>query len=72
VKPYRWRRQKQLAFVGPHLVVAPGNIALLGLTGEPPSVLTWRGPLQLAAFPGYATVRPFNLLRLPEEARQAA
>jgi len=68
VKRYRWWLQKELAFVGPRLVVALGNTALLGLTGEPLSVLKSRGPLRLSTFPGYATVHPSYLLRLPDEA----
>jgi uracil-DNA glycosylase len=73
VKRYRWWLQKELAFVRPQLVVALGNTALLGLTGEPLSVMKARGPLPLSGFPGYATVHPSYLLRLPDEAaRQAA
>jgi DNA polymerase len=73
VKRYRWWLQKELAFVRPHLVVALGNTALLGLTGEPLSVMKVRGPLALLGYPGYATVHPSYLLRLPDEAaRQAA
>ena len=57
----------------PRLVVAIGNTALLGLTGEPLSVVKSRGPLPLGGFPGYATVHPSYLLRLPDEpSRQAA
>jgi uracil-DNA glycosylase len=53
--------------VRPPLVVALGNTALLGLTGEPLSVMKSRGPLPLAGFPGYATVHPSYLLRLPDD-----
>ncbi len=72
VKRYRWWLHKELAFVRPRLVVALGNTALLGLTGEPLSVLKARGPLPLAGFPGYATVHPSYLLRLPDEAAREA
>ena len=72
VKRYRWWLQKELAFVRPRLVVALGNTALLGLTGESLSVLKSRGPLRLSGYPGYATVHPSYLLRLPEEAAREA
>ena len=66
VKRYRWWLQKEIGFVRPRLVVALGNTALLGLTGEPLSVLKARGPRPLGGFPGFATVHPSYLLRLPE------
>ena len=73
VKRYRWWLHKELALVRPRLVVALGNTTLLGLTGESLSVMKSHGPLLLAGFPGYATVHPSYLLRLPDEsARHAA
>ena len=72
VKRYRWWLQKELAFVGPRLVVALGNTALLGLTGEPLSVMKSRGPLALGGHAGFATVHPSYLLRLPDEAAREA
>jgi uracil-DNA glycosylase len=73
IKRYRWWLHKELALVRPRMVVALGNTALLGLTGEPLSIMKSRGPLPLAGFPGYATVHPSYLLRLPNEpSRQAA
>ena len=71
VKRYRWWLHRELAFVRPRLVVALGNTALLGLTGEPLSVMKARGPLPLAGFPGYATVHPSYLLRMPDETARA-
>jgi len=68
VKRYRWWLQRELFFVRPKLVVAMGGTALLGLTGKPLSVLKSRGPITLDGLPGYATVHPSYLLRLPEEA----
>jgi uracil-DNA glycosylase len=68
VKRYRWWLEKELEFVRPKLVVALGGTALLGLTGKPLSVMRSRGPLQLGAFPGYATVHPSYLLRIPDAA----
>jgi DNA polymerase len=68
VKRYRWWLQRELAFVRPKLVVAMGGTALLGLTGKPLSVLKSRGPITFDGMPGYATVHPSYLLRLPDEA----
>jgi uracil-DNA glycosylase len=67
VKHYRRWLHKELALVRLRLVVALGNTALLGLTGEPLSVMKSRGSLPLADFPGYATLRPSYLLHLPDE-----
>ena len=68
VKRYRWWLQRELCFVRPKLVVAMGGTALLGLTGKPLSVLRSRGPIAFDGLPGYATVHPSYLLRLPDEA----
>ena len=70
VKRYRWWLHRELAFVRPRLVVAMGGTALLGLTGKPLSVLKMRGPMTFDGQPGYATVHPSYLLRLPDEAAQ--
>ena len=67
VKRYRWWLVKELELVRPRFVVALGGTALLGLTGKPLSVLKSRGPMQFADFPGFATVHPSYLLRLPTE-----
>lgn len=68
VKRYRWWLHRELGFVRPKLVVAMGGTALLGLTGKPLSVLKARGPMRFDGMPGYATVHPSYLLRLPDEA----
>jgi DNA polymerase len=70
VKRYRWWLKRELSFVKPKLVVAMGATALLGLTGKPLSVLRSRGPMNFDSQPGYATVHPSYLLRLPDEAAQ--
>jgi probable DNA metabolism protein len=72
VKRYRWWLKRELDFVRPKLVVAMGGTALLGLTGKPLSVLETRGPIAFDGQPGYATVHPSYLLRLPDEAAQRA
>jgi DNA polymerase len=68
VKRYRWWLLKELELVRPRFVVALGGTALLGLTGKPLSVMKVRGPMQFDGFPGYATVHPSYLLRLPDPA----
>lgn len=72
VKRYRWWLLKELELVRPRFVVALGGTALLGLTGQPLSVLKSRGPMQFADFPGFATVHPSYLLRLPDIAKAEA
>ncbi len=67
VKRYRWWLLKELELVRPHFVVALGGTALLSLTGKPLSVMKVRGAIQFDGVPGYATVHPSYLLRLPDE-----
>lgn len=70
VKHYRWWLQRELAFVQPRLVVALGATAALALAGRKVSVTRDRGPTRFDAQPGYVTVHPSFLLRLPDpEAR---
>jgi DNA polymerase len=66
VKRYRWWLLKELELARPRFVVALGGTALLGLTGKPLSVMKVRGPIRFDGFPGYATVHPSYLLRLPD------
>lgn len=70
VKHYRWWLQRELAFVRPQRVVALGGTAALALTGHTVSVMKDRGPTRFDAQPGYITIHPSLLLRLPDpEAR---
>jgi uracil-DNA glycosylase family protein len=68
VKHYRWWLLKELEFVQPRLVVALGATAALALTGKAVSIAQARGEARFDAFPGYITVHPSYLLRLPDEA----
>jgi DNA polymerase len=68
VKHYRWWLQKELELVQPKLVVALGGTAALALTGKQLSVTKVRGPHELGEFPGYVTVHPSYLLRIPDPA----
>jgi DNA polymerase len=72
VKHYRWWLMKELSFVRPHLVVALGATAALALVGKAVSVTQARGEAEFGEFPGYITVHPSYLLRLPDEAAKHA
>jgi DNA polymerase len=70
VSHYRWWLTKELEFVQPGLVVALGATAVLALTGRPLAILHHRGPAQLGSWPGFITVHPSYLLRVPDERAQ--
>ncbi|MES2473819.1 MAG: UdgX family uracil-DNA binding protein, partial [Pseudomonadota bacterium] len=72
VKHYRWWLQKELDLVAPKLVVALGATAALGLAGKPLSISAHRGPLMLDGRPGFITIHPSFLLRMPDEDKAAA
>ena len=73
VKHYRWWLIKELQLARPRLVVALGATAVLALTGTSPPITKVRGPARLDGHPGFITVHPSYLLRLPDEdARQDA
>ena len=68
VKHYRPWLMKELALVGPRVVVALGGTAVLALTGKQTPITRARGRAILAGRNGYITVHPSYLLRLPDEA----
>ncbi len=68
VKHYRWWLMQELAFVQPRLVVALGATAARALTGKAVSITQARGETRFDDLPGYITVHPSYLLRLPDEA----
>ena len=69
VSHYRPWLLKELELVRPQLVVALGGTAVLALTGKNIPIVRARGPAQfLDGVPGYITVHPSYLLRLPDEA----
>ena len=68
VKHYRWWLQKELELVQPKLVVALGGTAAFALAGKQLSVTKVRGPYDFGEFPGYVTVHPSYLLRIPDAA----
>jgi DNA polymerase len=69
VKHYRWWLEKELDLVEPRLVVALGATAALALAGHALAVERNRGPINFGDRPGYLTVHPSFLLRLPHEGR---
>jgi len=72
VKHYRWWLEKELDFVRPGLVVALGATAALALAGRPVAIGRNRGPMELDGRPGYVTIHPSFLLRMPREDRADA
>ena len=67
VTHYRWWLEKELDLVKPTLVVALGATAALALAGKPLAVSKNRGPIILDGRPGFITIHPSFLLRMPEE-----
>jgi probable DNA metabolism protein len=72
VKHYRWWLEKELDLVKPKMVVALGATATLALAGKPLAITKNRGPIVLDGRPGYITIHPSFLLRMPEEDKAAA
>ena len=68
VKHYRWWLKKELDFVHPKLVVALGATAVLALAGKALPIGANRGPALFDHRPGFITVHPSSLLRIPDEA----
>jgi DNA polymerase len=66
VSHYRPWLHKELEIIAPSLVVALGATAILALTGKAGSINRMRGATQLGPWPGYVTVHPSYLLRIPE------
>lgn len=72
VKHYRWWLEKELDLVKPKLVIALGATATLALAGKPLAVGKNRGPMMLNGRPGFITIHPSFLLRMPEKDRARA
>jgi DNA polymerase len=66
VKRYRWWLMKELDLVQPKLVVALGATAAAALAGKAVSVTKARGKASFENRPGYITVHPSYLLRIPD------
>lgn len=72
IKHYRWWLMKELDFVAPKLVVALGATALQALAGKALPLMSSRGVAEFAGRPGFVTMHPSYLLRLPDEAAKWA
>jgi DNA polymerase len=73
IKHYRWWLERELEFIGPHLVVALGASATQALAGKAVPVMKNRGSTDLfGPWKGFITVHPSSLLRQPNEAAKAA
>jgi uracil-DNA glycosylase family protein len=73
VRHYRWWLTKELEFVHPRIVVALGATAVLALAGKALPISHYRGQTQFDGRPGFITVHPSYLLRVPDEdAKQRA
>ena len=70
VAHYRWWLKAELDFVSPRLVVALGATAVLAVAGKAVPVNASRGPATLDGRPGYITVHPSYLLRIPDAAER--
>lgn len=66
VRHYRPWLMKEIDLVRPKLVVALGGTALLALAGKALPVSRARGPARFENRPGYVTVHPSYLLRVPD------
>jgi uracil-DNA glycosylase len=67
VQHYRWWLDLELEFVRPRLIVALGATAVLALTHKALPIGANRGRADFEGRPGYITVHPSFLLRLPDE-----
>lgn len=67
VKHYRWWLDQELKLVHPKLVVALGTTAVLALAGKPLPIARCRGPADFQGRPGFITVHPSYLLRIPDK-----
>jgi uracil-DNA glycosylase len=66
VRHYRWWLDQELRLVHPRLVVALGATAVLALAGKSIPIAKSRGPADFNGHPGFITVHPSYLLRIPD------
>ena len=67
----RWWLEREIATMKPRLVVALGGTAANALAQRAVSVTRERGPMAFGEQPGFVTVHPSFLLRLPDEDSKA-
>src|SRR5215468_5016012 len=68
VTHYRWWLKKELDLVHPKVIVALGATAVLALAGKALPIGRSRGETTFDGRPGFITVHPSYLLRIPDEA----
>jgi DNA polymerase len=66
VKHYRWWLDQELRLVHPKLVVALGATAVLALAAKSLPIARFRGRADFLGRPGFITVHPSYLLRMPD------
>jgi uracil-DNA glycosylase family protein len=66
VKHYRWWLDQELKLVHPKVVVALGATAVLALAGKSFPITRSRGRADFDGRPGFITVHPSYLLRMPD------
>jgi uracil-DNA glycosylase len=66
VKHYRWWLDQELKLVHPKVVVALGATAVLALAGKSLPITRFRGRADFDGRPGFITVHPSYLLRMPD------
>ena len=66
VKHYRWWLDQELKLVHPKVVVALGATAVLALAGKSLAIGRFRGRVEFNGRPGFITVHPSYLLRIPD------
>ncbi len=68
VRHYRWWLKREIEIVRPRLTVALGATAVLALAGKALPIAKCRGPATFDGAPGFITVHPSYLLRIPDAA----
>ena len=71
VQTCKWWLDREIAIIRPKLVVALGATAAGALGGRPVSVTKERGPTLFGEKPGFVTVHPSYLLRLPDPSKKS-
>jgi uracil-DNA glycosylase family protein len=72
VTHYRWWLEEELRLVHPRLTVALGATAVLALAGKALPIGKHRGETSFHGRPGFITVHPSYLLRLPDAPAKVA
>jgi DNA polymerase len=71
IQKCKWWLDREIEIVQPRLIVALGATAAQALSGHAVSVTKERGPTMFGKKPGFITVHPSYLLRLPDAQKKA-